>query len=54
MTNEEWVKSLPAEELCLCLQSCYFCAYADSERCTDEAICNDGILEWLEQEHKND
>lgn len=54
MTNEEWVKSLSTIELCKHLQCCNFCAYADSEeRCTDESICSDGILEWLTEEHKD-
>ena len=58
MTNEEWVKSLKAEELCKFIAApsvCSYCAYRNNiERCMNVVCCEDGVLEWLEQEHKND
>lgn len=51
MTNEEWLKSLSADKLCEKLVCCNFCAYADDERCSDDTVCSDGVLEWLTKEH---
>lgn len=53
MTNEEWLKSLPADKLCEKLLYCGICAYADDERCSDETVCSDGVLEWLMKEHND-
>ena len=58
MTNEEWLKSLNREELCKFITAptpCDYCAYRhDRKSCVDAGCCNDGALEWLEQEHKDD
>ena len=58
MTNEEWLKSLESKELCKFIAApspCDYCAYRNNrKRCMHVVCCEDGVLEWLEQEHKND
>ena len=58
MTNEEWLKSLESKELCNFLagpSTCDYCAYRNNrKRCMHVVCCEDGVLEWLEQEHKDD
>ena len=57
MTNREWLERLPDEELAEflygCENGCNTCAY--NHFCMDEyfTTCHEGIVEWLQQEHKD-
>ena len=56
MTNEEWLKSLESKELCKFIAApspCDYCAYRNNrKRCMHVVCCEDGVSEWLKQEHK--
>ena len=60
MTNREWLRSLTDNELAEIFcdidlsNICNMCAYRnDRKGCINAACCKDGVLEWLEQEYKN-
>ena len=59
MTNREWLRSLTDNELAeiFCDNDlgniCNICAYRDDRKgCMDAVYCEDGVSEWLKQEHK--
>ena len=59
MTNREWLRSLTDNELAgiFCDNDlgniCNICAYRDDRKgCMDVVCCEDGVLEWLLQEAK--
>lgn len=63
MTNGEWLRSLTDEKivdiLCHYNDKCNICAYNDlyyKDCCVnnDSLTCDDGILKWLKDNHKND
>ena len=61
MTNREWLRSLTDNELAeiFCDNDlgniCNICAYRDDRKgCMDVVCCEDGVSEWLKQEHKDD
>ena len=61
MTNREWLRSLTDNELAgiFCDNDlgniCNICVYRnDRKGCMDVVCCEDGVSEWLKQEHKDD
>lgn len=58
MTNREWLRSLTDNELAEIFYDndlggiCNICAY-DCIECR-ELECHDGVVEWLQKEHKYD
>lgn len=54
MTNQEWLATLPPEELGKLLDvSCSVCVHRELRHC-DYCDCAEGIAEYLKQEHKED
>lgn len=62
MTNGEWLRSLTdkkiVEILCHYNGECNICAYNDlyyKDSCVndDSLTCDDGILKWLKEKHKD-
>ena len=52
MTNREWLNTLDDEELLITIAApCRICSRNDLD-C--EMDCDEAILEWLKQEHKED
>ena len=61
MTNREWLRSLTDNKLAeiFCDNDlgniCNICANRDDRKgCMDVVCCEDGVSEWLKQEHKDD
>ena len=61
MTNREWLRSLTDNELAeiFCDNDlgniCNICVYRnDRKGCMNVMWCEDGVSEWLKQEHKDD
>lgn len=61
MTNREWLRSLTDNELAeiFCDNDlgniCNICVYRnDRKGCMNVMCCEDGVSEWLKQEHKDD
>ena len=61
MTNREWLRSLTDDELAeiFCDNDlgniCNICVYRnDRKGCKNVMCCEDGVSEWLKQEHKDD
>lgn len=51
MTNSEWFRNLPDEELAELLEDNEFCNSLNIYCPSDEACCCDCIKNWLEEEH---
>ena len=58
MTNMEWIRSMTADELYeeIIGRECTRCVWKKAENCgyKYDRICRDGVIAWLNAEHKED